>query len=208
MEQDVPKREPDAGEACAGRFRNGDEKAFDDLVRSFQVRIYDFALRMLGNREKAGDATQEIFVIVYRAIGSFRGDSKFATWLYTLAANTCRNRLRKSRRIALFETESLDDEREGRGSPEARAPETANPSKNAENTEIGIMVEKCLAALPPDFRMAVMMKDMRDMEYAEIAKAMGCSIGTVKSRISRGRNMMKEQLRPLMAGTLQKANEQ
>lgn len=200
MEHGEPGPETDPGEQSATRFRGGDERAFDDLVRSFQARVHDFALRMLGNPEEARDAAQEVFVKVYRSIGSFRGESKFTTWLFSLTANTCRNRLRRSRRIALFETRSLDDDSSGHGAClEACAGESSNPLKSVENAEIGTMVEKCLAALPPDFRMAVMMKDMQDMEYADIARAMGCSMGTVKSRISRGRNLLKERLRPYMA---------
>ena len=171
--------------------------AFDELVRTFQGPIFNLAFRMVNNREDADDLTQEVFVKVYRAIQSFRGESKFSTWLYALAANACRSRLRRLRRIAFFEFRSLNaaaDPRDGAGVPEPADPGDP-PPKALERNEVQEVIGRAVAELPEEFRTVVVMRDMQGLSYEDIAAALRCSGGTVKSRLARGRERLRAKLK-------------
>ncbi|MEI6808835.1 MAG: sigma-70 family RNA polymerase sigma factor [bacterium] len=188
--------EPD-GEEFAGRFRKGDERAFDGLVRSFQSRIFNLAFRILNSYEDADEATQEIFVKAHRSIGDFEGRCKFGTWLYTVGVNVCRNRLRQSKRRAAFEVRSLDNVDVPGGLPvEASTPVRDCPDGQLERVEMMKLVEKCIAELPAEFAEVIVMRDLQGMSYEEVAAGLDCSLGTVKSRLSRARQAVKEKLRP------------
>ncbi|MEI6971758.1 MAG: sigma-70 family RNA polymerase sigma factor [bacterium] len=188
--------EPD-GEEFARRFKNGEDGAFDGLVRAFQSRMYNLAYRLLHSHEDADEATQEIFVKVHGAIGDFEGRSKFTTWLYAVGLNICRNKLRQTKRRALFEVRSLDDPPEsGPPPPEASTPRRESPPAQMERAELMRLVHDSIAELPAEFAEAVILRDLQGMSYEDVAVAIGCSIGTVKSRIARGREAVKERLRP------------
>jgi RNA polymerase sigma-70 factor (ECF subfamily) len=170
--------------------------AFDELVRVFQGPIYNLAYRMVNDREDAKDLTQEVFVKMYRSIGKFRGDSKFSTWLYAIAANTCRSGLRRTGRIARFETVRLDDtgpdgEQSGGIDP---VDGTDSPGERLERDEVRQQVGEAVAALPEDFRAIIIMRDMQGLSYEDVAEALQCSMGTVKSRLFRAREKLKEIL--------------
>lgn len=183
----------------ARQVREGDSSAFDDLVLRYQTRIFNLTYRILNDHEEASDLTQEIFVKVHGAIGKFRGESSFSTWIHVVATNMCRNRLRKVRRIRSFETVSLDEQVETESGP--MAPQLADPGQEPreliERQEVREFVQRALAQLPEDFRMVMVMRDVQSMSYEEIAAAMDCSKGTVKSRLFRARDMVKEKLRRL-----------
>lgn len=190
--------DPD-GEEFARRFRAGDDKAFDGLVRAYQSRMYNLAFRILHSHEDADEATQEVFVQAYKAIGDFEGRCKFGTWLYTVAVNICRNRLRQTKRRAQFEVHSLDAPSDvSAPPPEAVTSKQDGPPARLERAELMKLVEKCIASLPAEFAEVVVMRDMQGMSYEEVAVAVGCSLGTVKSRIARGREAVKEKLRPYL----------
>lgn len=185
-------------ESLAERFRNGDESAFNRIVLLFQKPVFNMAYRMLNNYEEASDLTQDIFVQAYRSIAGFRGDSKFSTWLYAIAANMSRNRARRLRRLRFWTPFSLDDIR----TPDPDAPHPAEavagdplPREQAERSEIQALIEKSIAALPEEYAAAVVMRDAQNLSYEEIASALGCSLGTVKSRIARGRAMIRDRIR-------------
>ena len=186
---------PSDADGLIERFKAGDEGAFDELVLLFQTRIFNLALRMLNSYDDAAEVTQEIFVRVYRSIGKFRGQSSFLTWLYTVARNMCCNRLRQTRRLSRYEVQPFESESEDgtHGAPEMADPER-NPAQRAEGQEIRALVEQGIAALPPDFGTVMIMRDIQGMEYSEIAEALDCSLGTVKSRLSRARLMVREKL--------------
>jgi RNA polymerase sigma-70 factor (ECF subfamily) len=183
-------------EDLARRFQNGDVRAFDDLVLACQSRMFNLAYRMLNNYDDAAELTQDIFVKVYKSIGKFSGRSKFSTWLYALALNTGRNRIRRNRRISRFEAFSMDDtpsvEDDERGYQAAAT--DRGPDSNASANETMTLVQMSIAELPGDFRAVAVMRDMQGMSYEEIAEAVGCSLGTVKSRISRARAMVRARL--------------
>ena len=184
-------------QALVRRAKAGDMGAFDDLVRTFQSPMYNLAYRMVGNREDADDVTQEIFVKMYRAIDKFRGDSKFSTWLYALATNMCRSKLRKIRRIGAFEVVHLDETTDTDDGERAR-PEPVDkadkPDKMLERRELRRMVESAMTALPDEFKAVIVLRDLQGLSYEEIADALRCSIGTVKSRLARARDRVKKAL--------------
>jgi RNA polymerase sigma-70 factor (ECF subfamily) len=172
----------------------GDAQAFDELVRRFSRPIFNLAYRMAGNHEEAEDLAQEIFVKLHRSVGQFRWRSRFSTWLYAVAANTCRSGLRRLRRIAEAEVVRLDaDGEEGARPPEPAAPGDL-PGQALAKRELRQEVEDAIAELPEEFRLAVILRDLQGFEYEEIAEALQCSMGTVKSRLSRGRQRVKERL--------------
>ena len=189
---------PDDGVELVLRSQKGDADAFGELVKRHQAAVFNLAYRMLNHYADAADLTQEVFVKAYRAIGGFRGQSQFPTWLHALAVNMCRNRLRRTKRIAFFESRSLDEEDpDGRRNPEAPARD-GDPRENAHRGEIRAALENGLTRLPPDFAAAVVMRDVQGLSYEDIAASFGCSMGTVKSRIARGRELLSKELRPFV----------
>ena len=178
------------------KAQQGDMNAFEDIVRTFQGPIFNLAYRMVNNRDDAADAAQEIFVKLFRKIRQFRGNSKFSTWLFSLAANTCRSRLRRLRRIASFEVRHVDEEYEtDEGSRSMDLADPADdPVRTLERTEMQHGIESAITELPPDARMIVVLRDLQGLSYEEIAGVLHCSIGTVKSRLCRARSRLKETL--------------
>jgi RNA polymerase sigma-70 factor (ECF subfamily) len=160
----------------------GDEAAFARIMERHEDRIFMLAMRMTGNRTDALDATQEAFIQVFRRAGSFRGESSFSTWLYRVAVNCCHDLLRARQRLA---------------APEEDLPEPAgsHPGVDEEAT-LRMDVSAALAELPEEYRQAVVMHDLGTLPYEEIARLTNVSIGTVKSRISRGRRRLADLLEP------------
>lgn len=163
------------------RGRDGDADSFNQLVEAYQGHVYNLSLRMLGTSESAQDATQEAFISAWRGLGGFRGGS-FRSWLLSIAANACRDELRRRKRRP---TTSLDD----------LAVEPASPSEDfTRRLELGEVIGRGLSRLAPDQRLAVILSDVQGLNYEEMAQAMGCSLGTVKSRLSRARGNLKDYL--------------
>jgi len=179
------------------RAQSGDAGAFDDLVREYQQPMFNLAFRMVNSREDADDLTQDIFVRLHRVIGQYRGESAFETWLYTVAVNVCRSGRRRLNRVAHFESVRLDEER-----PESDTPRPAMepvdpadpPGKSLERKEMGQRVQELVAGLPEDLKTILVLRDLQGLAYEEIAKILGCNMGTVKSRLFRARLEMKERL--------------
>ncbi len=178
--------------------KEGDEAAFEAIVRAFERPVFNLAFRMLNHYEDAAETAQEIFVKVYRSLSGFEGRSKFSTWLFSLAANMCRNRLRKQARLRA-ELQILDapDPEDDRISIFNAREEGPDPHERAALHEIRNEVEKGIAALPVDYREVIVLRELRHMSYEDIAAALEVSVGTVKSRIARARNMLKSSLRLL-----------
>lgn len=185
------------GEELARRFRNGDGQAFGGLVGAYQSRIFNLAYRILNNYEDADELTQEIFVKVHGAIKDFEGRCKFGTWLHTIAVNMCRNRVRQTRRRTMFEVCSFDGPENAGGVPIESSTSTQDcPPAQLERAETLKLVERCIAELPVEFATVIVMRDVQGMSYEDVAASVGCSLGTVKSRIARARLAVKEKLRP------------
>lgn len=166
----------------------GSDAAFERLVRLHEKKIYALCLRICGSAEDAQDAAQDAFVAAWRGLGSFRGEAAFSTWLYRLASNACVDILRRKKREAL--PLSLVD-------PDAAIEirdETAAPERILERKETAALVGKALAALPEGYRAVLVLRELHQLSYTEIAEAMQLELGTVKSRISRGRLLMRNYL--------------
>ena len=188
-----------SGEELAARFRRGDLRAFDGIVKCYQQRIFNMAYRMLNQYEEAADLTQEIFVKVYRSIDQFRGESSFTTWVYAIAVNMGRNKLRGFRHRPALNAISTDAPIETEnGTMAMELPDPGrSPREQVEREEVRRELEKCLAGLPSEFVAALVMRDLQQMTYAEIAAATHSSLGTVKSRIARGRLLVMEKLKKI-----------
>lgn len=175
-------------QAWIAAARAGDQGAFEELVRLYEKRVLALTLRMCKNQEDAAEAAQEAFLAAWQGLGSFRGDSSFSTWLYRLASNACVDLLRREgkRRASL----SLDDGELNLDIP-ASIP---SPQEEAERRELRERIEEGLRALPPDYRAALVLREIQQLRYDEISQALGVDIGTVKSRISRGRKKLRSFL--------------
>lgn len=166
----------------------GDSSAFEKLLQPLEGRIYAVALRMCGNREDAQDCMQESMIRIYRALSGFKGQSSFSTWVYRVTMNTCLDELR--RRKARRST-SLDTLLDSGWSP---TDETDTPERYAIQSEQRRTLERAIADLPEDMRAAIVLRDIQGLAYDEIAAALDVNVGTVKSRISRGRERLREKL--------------
>ncbi|GMU92123.1 MAG: RNA polymerase sigma24 factor [Candidatus Hydrogenedentota bacterium] len=176
--------------------RKGDSSAFDELVRRYKDRVYGVVYRFLGNREDALDVSQEVFVRAYRSINGFRGNSKVYTWLYSIAANLARNRLRDASRMGRNKGTSLERlEEEAPGLVDATAESINNPRESAISEELQLLLQQCLAELPEHYRLAFVLRTFEDLSYDEIAEVMGCPVGTVKSRLNQARQMLRDRLK-------------
>ena len=164
------------------RAKQGDTYAFEQLIHEHRVGAFNLAFRMLGNRDDADDAAQDAMVKVFKSIGSFREQSKFSTWVYRLTYNVCIDIMRKQKPGTTTEL----DERLVDKSP--------TPEEELEHNERQKQIKAAIAALTPDYRSAIVLRDVNGHSYDEIAQILGCSVGTVKSRINRGRLKLKEIL--------------
>jgi RNA polymerase sigma-70 factor (ECF subfamily) len=170
----------DADEELAARAQAGDRQAFALLVRRHQERVFRFVLRMLGNRDEAMDLTQDSFLKAWNALPGWRPEARFATWLLQIARNATLDLLRRRRRVEfvpLDPGETASDPHDPAPSPEQRL---------ADRQRIGLL-ERALAALPPEQREILLLRELEGMNYAEIAATLGINEGTVKSRLARGR---------------------
>jgi len=174
------------------KIKNGDIDAFDQLVQRYEGKIYSVAYRFMGNHADAGDLAQDTFIRMYQALPSFRGDSSFATWLYRVAANACRDELRKRQRRRSV---SMDEMIEASPANMPAAASDYSPEETAQRHETQRQVQECLNQLSNDHRLILVMREIQGLSYEEIASVLDCSLGTVKSRISRARNALKEKIK-------------
>lgn len=171
--------------------RRGDEGAFESLVRLYEKRVFALAVRMCGNPEDAAEAAQESFLAAWQGLRFFRGDSSFSTWLYRLTANACVDLLRREGRHRSAAGPSLDDEELNRDVPDSTVP---SPQEEAERRELRAQIEEGLRALSPEHRQVLVLREMHQLSYDEIARVLDLDVGTVKSRISRGRKQLRNFL--------------
>jgi RNA polymerase sigma-70 factor (ECF subfamily) len=172
----------------------GDEIAYEQLIERFQTPVYSLAWRLLSDPSDASDVVQEVFLKIFRNVGSFRGDSTLRTWVYRIAVNEAHNRRRWLFRHRRGETgiEETFDDSEGRERPLTDSGET--PFDFTMNREAQLLLEEGLAAINPVFRAALVLREVEDMSYEEIAAILEVSMGTVKSRIMRGREALRKYL--------------
>ena len=171
--------------------QGGDESAFEELVRTYEKRIYHLSLRMCGNQEDALEIAQEAFLGAWRGLRFFRGDSSFSTWLYRLASNAAVDFLRREGRHSALAGLSLDDEALGLDPPDAPA---ASPHAQLERKELRAALEEGLMALSAEHRQILLLRELEGLSYEEIAAALDLDLGTVKSRIARARSGLRKYL--------------
>lgn len=179
---------PDPDVDLVARHRAGDGRAFDEVYVRYSGMVYGLALRLSANPQEAEDLTQDVFLRIYRHLAGFRGGSSLKTWVYRVALNQCRSRFARFRppTQGLFE-EGVEE------APQLRDP-SRGPEEVAMSSDTARLISEALARLPLVFREAVVLRDLEGLAYEEIADATGVRVGTVRSRIARGR----EQLRQLL----------
>ncbi|HEX4994886.1 MAG TPA: sigma-70 family RNA polymerase sigma factor [Methylomirabilota bacterium] len=180
-------REAEAGDAprFLDRLRAGDAPAFEELVMTYQHRVFGVALRMLGNRAEAEDVAQEAFVRAHRALGAFRGDAKLSTWLYAITSRLCLNRLASGERRLT---------RQGEDAMLRLSDAGPRPDAALERRELETALGRAIAELPEARRIVVVLRDLEGLSYEEIAEVLELELGTVRSRLHRARADLKEKL--------------
>lgn len=175
-------RTPDTDAALLRRYLAGDLRAFETLMEAHEQRVFAISLRIMRNREEALDATQETFITVLRKAAGFEGRAAFSTWLYRVAVNTCYDQLRKKRRRP---TSPL---------PEGHEPVDRSINGLLEAVELRPAIEEALAALPEEFGSAVILADLEGLPLRRVSEILDVPLGTVKSRLFRGRRLLAEEL--------------
>lgn len=186
----------DADRLLVERVKRGDQKAFELLMLKYQRKIERLVARMVRDTNQIPDIVQETFIRAYRALPNFRGESQFYTWLYRIAVNTAKKALLELKRQPLPYTFSGESEDNETYMLENGLTDTATPEAALEAKEIGETVNHAIAALPEDLRQAIILREIDGLSYEEIAEAMDCPIGTVRSRIFRARETIAKKLRP------------
>jgi RNA polymerase sigma-70 factor (ECF subfamily) len=180
------------------RLRERDESAFREMVDLYQNRVFNLVFRMIGNHEEAEDLAQEVFVTVFKSIDQFRGDAKFSTWLYRVAANHCKNRIKYLAHRHERDTTEYNDitERQANahGGSSPFQGHVAGPDRVVEGLELERVVQAAIAELDEDHRLVVVLRDIEELSYEEIGQITGLPEGTVKSRLHRARLALKEKL--------------
>lgn len=194
--QEAPSSGGDPDLPLVRRAREGDTAAFEELVAKYEDKIYHLALRYSNDSHEAFDLAQETFIRVYTSLKSFAGRSLFSTWLYRVAVNVCLDELRRKRRQPILSVDEPIVTEEGTIERELESPD-AGPDERLARVETRSVIEAEIAALPPEFRQAVILRDSMGMSYEEISRIMEVSLGTVKSRIHRGRAALRERFEEL-----------
>ena len=176
------------------RLQAGEEAAYEQLIRRFQAPVYNLAYRLLNDPADAGDVLQEVFLKIFRNVDSFRGESSLKTWVYRIAVNEAHNRRRWLFRHRRGETGIEESYEDSDVRERALQDQTESPFEFTMNREAQMLLEEGLAALNPAYRAAVLLREVEEMSYEEIAAILEVSIGTVKSRIVWGREGLRKYL--------------
>ncbi|HEX2596826.1 MAG TPA: RNA polymerase sigma factor RpoE [Luteimonas sp.] len=196
MDQVEPSRQMD--HELVARVQRGDSKAFDLLVRKYQHRIVALIGRYVSDWSECQDVAQEAFLRAYRAMGSFRGDAQFYTWLHRIAVNTAKNHLvANGRRPPTDDIDVADAEQYDSG---IRLRDNDTPERELMRQQMEQTVMRAVEALPEELRNAITLREVEGLSYEEIAARMDCPIGTVRSRIFRAREAIEQELAPLLDG--------
>ena len=190
-------QEPELDHELVKRVQRGDSAAFDLLVRKYQHRIAGLIGRYIPDWSECQDVAQETFLRAYRAIGNFRGDAQFYTWLHRIAVNTAKNHLVAHNRRPPDDIDIADAEQYASG---MRLRDNDTPERELMRQQLEQTVMRAVEALPEELRVAITLREVDGLSYEEIAKKMDCPIGTVRSRIFRAREAIDLEMQPLMDG--------
>jgi len=184
----------DSESKLIARLVRRDEHAFNELVRLYERRVFSLVLRFIGHHAEAEELSQEVFVQVFKAIGTFRGDSKLSTWIYRIAINLCKNRTKylKLRHTNEAPPSSSDDGENASSGPHAGQVE--RPDEALAGKQLEQIVQRSILRLEPSFRECLILRDVEELSYEEVEQITGLAAGTVKSRIFRARAMLKEMV--------------
>ena len=167
------------------RCQNGDKRAMETIMRQYQQWVYNIAYGMLSNPEDASDVAQDVFLWLWENIGQFRFKSRFSTWLYRIVTNRCLN-LKDQRQRRKTDPMEIDDS-------QPWAPlDTATPERTVLQAEQREILQKALAALKDDYRKILILREMQDLSYEELAEVLGCSVGRVRSRLHEARQALRK----------------
>ncbi len=179
------------------KLKERDERAFREMVEEYGDRVVSLTYRMLGNREEAEDLSQEVFITIFKSIESFRGDSKFSTWLYRVTANHCKNRIKYLARRHDRDRAELNERVEvaSAGGSSVGAPRPApRPDAQLEGAQLEQVLQQAIADLEEEQRILVVLRDVEDLSYEEICAITELPEGTVKSRLHRARMALRKKL--------------
>lgn len=179
-------------EQLIAEFQQGRQEAFTMLVERYKDQIVNFCYRYLGDYDEADDVAQETFLRLYHKKDQYKPIAKFSTWLYTIATNLAKTHLRRRKRFAFFSFKSEDDDKRN-DIPDNRYPADAEADRSMKDE----MIQKALHSISPKYREVVVLCDIQELSYEEISAITGVNIGTVKSRLNRGRAQLKELLKEL-----------
>jgi RNA polymerase sigma-70 factor (ECF subfamily) len=177
-------------EELLARSLDGNTNAFEVIVNRYKDRLFNFVVRFVGDQETAEDIVQDTFLRAYRNRGSFQAVAKFSTWIYTIASNLAKSELRRRKRWRFLSIGSQDEH----GNTLEVADTSSHPDKDAETLLAEIKIEDAIARLPDHYREAVILRDVDGLDYDEISNIIHIPLGTVKSRINRGRLRLQEEL--------------
>lgn len=186
----IKETDPYSDTALVEDCRSGNPAAFDELVRRYKDRVYRVVYRFVGNHEDAQDLAQEVFLRAHQGLAQFEGRSKVYTWLYSIAGNLARNRLRDGGRRGRDKVVRLDEARAGQHA--AHAP---NPEEAARGRELEAAMQEALQTLPEHYRLVFVLRTVDRLSYDEIAEIAGCPKGTVKSRLNHARGQLYARLK-------------
>ncbi|MCQ1528501.1 RNA polymerase sigma factor [Lutispora saccharofermentans] len=176
------------------KSKKGDLDAFEELISAYEKKAYNIAYRMMGNEEDAKDMAQEAFIKIYKSIQNFREESSFSTWLYRIVTNVCLDELRKRKNDRLVPLELNIETDKGSAIVELSA-EKETPEDIYERVEKRQLIQNAISSLGDDYKTVIILRDIQGFGYEEIASMLNCSLGTIKSRINRARNQLKDKLR-------------
>ncbi len=193
----------DSDQLLVQRVLAGDMRAFELLVHKYQRRVERLVWRMVRDSDLVQDIAQETFIRAYRALGQFRGESQFYTWLYRIAVNTAKKQLLELKRDPVVTMSALESDRDDETSSAERelieqATDTETPEAVLASKEIASAVNTAMEALPAELRQAITLREIDGLSYDDIAQALDCPIGTVRSRIFRAREAISARIKPLL----------
>ena len=181
-------------EDLISRFQDGDEYAFEELVNRYKQRLMNYAYRFIGDRTEAEDIVQDTFLKVYENRNAYQNIARFSTWIYTIAGNLARTELRKRKRRKILSLSRLGPDEKDYEIP---AP-TLTPEENMDGSSNERIIQAAIEKLPEKFRTVIIFRDIQELSYDEISKIVGVPLGTVKSRVNRGRLKLREWLKEIL----------
>jgi RNA polymerase sigma-70 factor (ECF subfamily) len=187
----LPK-DPDAD--LMFRFRNGDERAFDELVEKFKAPILNYVCRQIGNPDEAEDIAQNVFVQVYKSVDRYEANAKFTTWLFTIARNLCLNEFRRRQRHPLQSLQEAISDEPGADQVQYADPRSRSPALETSENELNEHIMAAIQKLPENQRTAILLCRYDGLPYEEIAKILGTTVSATKSLLHRARETLKQEL--------------